>query len=74
MRGQKHEQAAGVGESLTMDGARIGAAVIARPHDLTFDVQVALVRMDAGARYPSHRHREIEELFMLAGHMDLFPG
>jgi len=26
-----------------------------------------LVRMDAGAHYPSHRHSEIEELFMLSG-------
>jgi len=26
-----------------------------------------LVRMDAGAHYPSHRHCEIEELFMLSG-------
>jgi hypothetical protein len=28
-----------------------------------------LVRMDAGAHYPSHRHREIEELFMLSGEL-----
>lgn len=28
-----------------------------------------LIRMDAGARYPSHRHREIEELFMLSGEL-----
>ena len=27
----------------------------------------SLVRMDAGAHYPSHRHRDIEELFMLSG-------
>jgi anti-sigma factor ChrR (cupin superfamily) len=29
--------------------------------------QTALVRMDAGAHYPSHSHAEIEELFMLSG-------
>ena len=27
----------------------------------------SLVRMDPGARYPSHRHSEIEELFLLSG-------
>jgi anti-sigma factor ChrR (cupin superfamily) len=27
----------------------------------------SLVRMDAGAHYPSHRHAEIEELFVLSG-------
>lgn len=27
----------------------------------------SLVRMDAGARYPSHHHAEIEELFVLSG-------
>ena len=26
-----------------------------------------LVRMGAGARYPSHRHKDVEELFMLSG-------
>jgi anti-sigma factor ChrR (cupin superfamily) len=30
-----------------------------------------LVRMDAGARYPSHRHREIEELFLLSGELNV---
>jgi len=29
--------------------------------------RTSLVRMDRGARYPSHRHREIEELFVLSG-------
>jgi anti-sigma factor ChrR (cupin superfamily) len=28
-----------------------------------------LVRRDAGAHYPSHRHREIEELFKLSGEL-----
>jgi anti-sigma factor ChrR (cupin superfamily) len=31
--------------------------------------QTALVRMDAGAHYPSHSHAEIEELFMLSGEL-----
>jgi len=26
-----------------------------------------LVRMDAGARYPDHRHQDVEELFLLSG-------
>src|SRR5206468_9489014 len=26
-----------------------------------------LVRMEAGAQYPSHRHRDVEELFVLSG-------
>jgi quercetin dioxygenase-like cupin family protein len=30
-----------------------------------------LVRMEAGARYPSHRHQEIEELFMLSGELNV---
>ena len=29
----------------------------------------SLVRMEAGAHYPSHRHREIEELFVLSGEL-----
>jgi quercetin dioxygenase-like cupin family protein len=29
----------------------------------------ALVRMEAGARYPSHRHAKVEELFMLEGEL-----
>jgi anti-sigma factor ChrR (cupin superfamily) len=31
----------------------------------------ALVRMDAGARYPSHRHAAVEELFMLSGDLHM---
>ena len=30
-----------------------------------------LVRMEAGARYPSHRHQEIEELFLLSGELNV---
>lgn len=26
-----------------------------------------LVRMEAGARYPSHRHNDVEELFLISG-------
>jgi len=29
--------------------------------------ETSLVRMEAGARFPSHRHRDIEELFVLSG-------
>jgi len=35
--------------------------------DTSRKYNTALVRMEAGARYPSHSHAEIEELFMLNG-------
>jgi len=35
--------------------------------DLARKYSTSLVRMDAGAHYPSHRHSEIEELFLLSG-------
>jgi hypothetical protein len=35
--------------------------------DSTRKYNTALVRMEAGARYPSHRHAAIEELFILSG-------
>jgi hypothetical protein len=35
--------------------------------DLARKYITSLVRMDAGAHYPSHRHSEIEELFLLSG-------
>ncbi len=37
--------------------------------DVVRKYNTCLVRMDAGARYPSHRHRELEELFMLSGEL-----
>lgn len=38
-------------------------------HDPVRKYHTSLVRMDAGAHYPSHRHREIEELFILSGEL-----
>jgi quercetin dioxygenase-like cupin family protein len=35
--------------------------------DKSRNCDTSLVRMDAGARYPSHRHTQIEELFLLSG-------
>jgi hypothetical protein len=35
--------------------------------DLARKYSTSLVRMDAGAHYPSHRHSDIEELFLLSG-------
>ena len=35
--------------------------------DLARKYSTSLVRMNAGAHYPSHRHSEIEELFLLSG-------
>jgi anti-sigma factor ChrR (cupin superfamily) len=35
--------------------------------DATQKNNTALVRMEAGAHYPSHHHAAIEELFMLSG-------
>jgi anti-sigma factor ChrR (cupin superfamily) len=35
--------------------------------DAARSYNTSLVRMDAGARYPSHHHAEIEELFLLSG-------
>ncbi len=31
----------------------------------------ALVRMDAGGRYPSHRHADVEEVYLLAGDLHI---
>jgi quercetin dioxygenase-like cupin family protein len=35
--------------------------------DKARNYDTALVRMDAGAHYPSHRHAQVEELFVLSG-------
>jgi anti-sigma factor ChrR (cupin superfamily) len=35
--------------------------------DIARKYSTALVRMDAGAHYPSHHHAAVEELFMLSG-------
>ena len=35
--------------------------------DKARNYDTALIRMDAGARYPSHRHTQVEELFVLSG-------
>ncbi len=39
--------------------------------DATHGYNAYLVRMDAGVRYPSHRHAEVEELFLLSGDLHL---
>ena len=39
--------------------------------DAARNYHTSLVRMEAGAHYPSHSHAEIEELFMLSGDLHL---
>jgi anti-sigma factor ChrR (cupin superfamily) len=56
-----------------LDWNPIGPGLAAKPlfYDAERQYSTSLVRMDAGAHYPGHRHKEIEELFVLSGDLHI---
>jgi anti-sigma factor ChrR (cupin superfamily) len=54
-------------EELSWRNLAPGIAYKSLYQDSARKYNTSLVRMEPGARYPSHRHAEIEELFLLSG-------
>jgi anti-sigma factor ChrR (cupin superfamily) len=64
-----------ISRSQEMDWQSFAPGIVFKPLFTDTDRQYAtcLVRMDAGARYPSHRHVDLEELFLLSGDLHVGP-
>lgn len=58
-----------IARSDELEWQSIAPGIVYKPlyEDAARKYNTALVRMEAGARYPSHHHAAIEELFMLSG-------
>ena len=54
-------------EEITWKGLAPGISFKPLYRDADRKSDTMLVRMDAGARYPRHRHTQVEELFLLSG-------
>jgi quercetin dioxygenase-like cupin family protein len=68
-----HQSGLLISRSKEMAWQTMSPGIVYKPlyEDARRKYTTALVRMDPGTRYPSHRHSEIEELFLLSGDLNV---